>query len=204
MPGPEDRFSSAALSERDRKESNGELRTVLLSNVTEDSRGIMLDVGGGTGLLTGTLSDVFGRVLVLEPDLGKVQYGAKRRQEVGFIRGSAQEIPLAGGSVGTLVSVAAFHHFSDQDAALEEMGRVLKPQGRLLLVEIDVTTIRGKLLRFTENHLMGGNSKFLVPDELLEKVGNHGFVDVRLDRTSRGYIVIATRAPAPSVPPPLT
>jgi hypothetical protein len=101
----------AALSERDRKESNNELRTILLSHLTEDARGIMLDVGGGTGLLTVTLSDVFGQVVVLEPDLRKVEYGAKRRQEVGFIRGSAQGIPVAGGSIGTLVSVAAFHHF---------------------------------------------------------------------------------------------
>jgi len=191
----------AALSERDRKESNGELRSVLLSHLTEDSRGMMLDVGGGTGLLTETLADVFGQVLVLEPDLRKVEYGAKRRHEVGFIRGSAQEIPIVGGSVGTLVSVAAFHHFPDQDAALEEMRRVLKPQGMLLLVEIDVTTVRGRLLRFTENRLLGGSSKFLVPGQLLEKVGRHGFVDVRLDRTSRGYIVVATRGPAPSMLP---
>jgi precorrin-6B methylase 2 len=70
----------AALSERDRKESNNELRTILLSHLTEDARGIMLDVGGGTGLLTVTLSDVFGQVVVLEPDLRKVEYGAKRRQ----------------------------------------------------------------------------------------------------------------------------
>ena len=60
-------------------------------------------------------------------------------------------------------------------------------------MEIDVTTVRGKLLRFTENRLMGGNSKFLVPAQLLEKVGHHGFVDVRLDRTSRGYSSVATR-----------
>ncbi len=156
----------------------------------------MLDVGGGTGLLTGTLSDVFDQILVLEPDLQKVEYGAKRRREVGFIRGSAQKIPIADGGVGTLLSVAAFHHFPDQDAALEEMCRVLKPEGRLLLAEIDVTTTRGKLLRFTENRLMRGHSRFLTPAQLVEKVEGHGFVDALLDRTSRGYIVVATRDPA--------
>ncbi len=191
----------AALSERDRKESNGELRTVLLRHQREDSRGMMLDLGGGTGLLTETLSDVFDRMVVLEPDPRKVEYGAKRRQQVAFIRGSALKIPIDAGRVGTLVSVAAFHHFADQDAALEEIGRVLRPHGRLLLVEIDVTTVRGRLLRFTENRLMGGSSKFLVPRQLMEKVGQHGFIDVRLDRTSRGYVVVATRAPAPGVPP---
>jgi ubiquinone/menaquinone biosynthesis C-methylase UbiE len=191
----------AALSERDRKESNGELKTIILDRLTEDSRGTLLDIGGGTGLLTETLLDVFDRVVVLDSDLRKVEYGAKRRHDVEFIRGSAQQVPIAGGSVGTLVSVAAFHHFPDQDAALEEMGRALKPKGRLLLVEIDVTTVRGKLLRFTENGLMGGRSKFLAPDRLLEKVRRHRFSDVSLDRTSRGYVVVGTRAPDPGVLP---
>ena len=183
----------AALSERDKRESNGELRSILLDNLTGDSRDLLLDVGGGTGLLTETLSDIFSEVLVLEPDPRKLEYGAGRRPAVGFIRGSVQKIPMAPGTVGTLVSVAAFHHFPDQDAALEEMGRVLKPQGKLLLVEIDVSTLRGRMLRFTENRLMHGGSNFLTSAQLQEKVEQHGFVNTRIDRTSRGYTVVATR-----------
>jgi hypothetical protein len=34
LPRSDDRFSMAALSERDRKESNNELRTILLSHLT--------------------------------------------------------------------------------------------------------------------------------------------------------------------------
>jgi ubiquinone/menaquinone biosynthesis C-methylase UbiE len=198
LPGSDGRLSVAALSERDKEESNGELRSVVLSHLTEDSRDVLLDVGGGTGMLTETLSDVFGQVLVLEPDTRKLEYGAKRRPQVGFIRGSAHRIPIADGGVGALVSVAAFHHFQDQDAVLDEMGRVLKPQGKLLLAEVDISTIRGKLLRFTENRLMGADSKFLTSAQLLDKVGRHGFVEPVLDRTSRGYVVVATREPAGS------
>jgi ubiquinone/menaquinone biosynthesis C-methylase UbiE len=198
---PDDRLSVAALSERDKRESNGELRSVVLNHLTEDSRDTLLDVGGGTGMLTETLSDVFGQVLVLEPDLQKLRYGAKRRPEVGFIRGSAHKIPIVDGGVGVLISVAAFHHFPDQDAALNEMGRVLKPQGKLLLAEVDVSTVRGKLIRFTENRLMGTGSMFLTSAQLLEKVGRHGFVEPVLDRTSRGYVVVATRDAPSDVPP---
>jgi SAM-dependent methyltransferase len=193
-------LSIAALSERDKKESNGELRSVVLNHLTEDSRDVLLDVGGGTGMLTETLSDVFGQVLVLEPDLGKLEYGARRRPDVGFIRGIAHRIPIADGGVGALISVAAFHHFPDQDAALEEMGRVLKPQGKLLLAEIDISSVRGRLLRFTENRLMGAGSKFLTSAQLLDKVGRHGFVEPVLDRISRGYIVVATRDTAGDAP----
>lgn len=193
LPGSDGRLSIAALSEQDKKESNGELRSVVLNHLTEDSRDVLLDVGGGTGMLTETLSDVFGQVLVLEPDPRKLEYGAKRRPRVGFIRGSAHRIPIVDGGVGALVSVAAFHHFPDQDAVLDEMGRVLKPQGKLLLAEVDISTIRGRLLHFTENRLMGAGSKFLTSAQLLDKVGRHGFVGPVLDRTSRGYIVVATR-----------
>jgi ubiquinone/menaquinone biosynthesis C-methylase UbiE len=198
---PDGRLSIAALSERDKKESNGELRSFVLNHLTEDSRDTLLDVGGGTGLLTETLSDVFGQVLVLEPDLQKLRYSVKRRPEVGFIRGSAHRIPIVDGGVGVLISVAAFHHFPDQDAALDEMGRVLKPQGKLLLAEVDVSTVRGKLIRFTENRLMGTGSMFLTSAQLLEKVGRHGFVEPVLDRTSRGYVVVATRDATADAPP---
>ena len=37
---------------------------------------------------------------------------------------------------------------------------------------------------------------------LLEKVGRHGFVEPVLDRTSRGYVVVATRDAAADAPPP--
>jgi ubiquinone/menaquinone biosynthesis C-methylase UbiE len=193
LPKSESRLSIAALSELDRKESNSEFRSVLLRHIKEDCREMLLDVGGGTGLLTEKLSDIFGQVLVLEPNLSKLEYGSKRRPDVGFVRGSALQIPIVDGAVGTLVSVAAFHHFPDQDAALEEMRRALKPEGLLLIVEIDVSTTRGKLLRFTENRIMRGGSHFLSSSQLLEMVGRHGFTESVLERTSRGYVVVAMK-----------
>jgi ubiquinone/menaquinone biosynthesis C-methylase UbiE len=193
---PAGRLSIRALAERDRKESNGELRTILLNHLSEGSRDALLDVRGGTGQLTETLADVFGWALVLDLDSGKLAYGRGARPGVGFVRGGAQGIPVADGRIGTLVSVAAFHHFPDQDRALDEMGRVLKPRGTLLLVEIDPSTIRGRILNFTENRLARAGSRFVTPAELLKKVESHGFLDARLDRTSRGYVVVATRSEA--------
>lgn len=185
----------AALSERGRKESNSELRSIIFNHTTDDSRGVLVDLGGGSGLLTEALADIYDQVLVLEPNLAKLEYGARRRPQVGFIRGSAQMIPVNGGGAGTVVSVAAFHHFPDQDAALEEIKRVLRPKGMLLLAEVDISTTRGKLLRFVENRLMGGGSRFITSSELRDKVERHGFVDIGQDRTSRGYVVIAKRGP---------
>jgi len=192
---PEGRLSIAALSEVGRKESNSGLRTILLRYLNHNSRERLLDIGGGSGLLTETLADVFSQILVLEPNLGKLEYGAKHRPDVGFIRGSAQQVPVVEGKIGTVVSVAAFHHFPDQHGALEEMKRVLKPGGLLMLAEIDVSKTSGRILRFFENKIVHGGSHFLESPQLVEMVKGHGFSDIAIDRTSRGYVVVAKNNP---------
>jgi ubiquinone/menaquinone biosynthesis C-methylase UbiE len=42
-------------------------------------------------------------------------------------------------------------HFSDQDKALGEMKRVLKPGGKIIILEIDPNTPKGKRLNFTDS-----------------------------------------------------
>jgi ubiquinone/menaquinone biosynthesis C-methylase UbiE len=50
-----------------------------------------------------------------------------------LVRGDATRLPLADAAFDAAVSTEAFHWFPDQDAALAEIRRVLRPGGRLLL-----------------------------------------------------------------------
>ena len=53
--------------------------------------------------------------------------------QAGAFRADAMRLPLADAAFDAAVSTEAFHWFPDQDAALTEIHRVLRPGGRLLL-----------------------------------------------------------------------
>ncbi|KDN80824.1 class I SAM-dependent methyltransferase [Kitasatospora cheerisanensis] len=90
----------------------------------------VLDLGAGTGKLTGCLLAAGVEVVAVEPD--PAMLGALRRElpEVRALAGSAEAIPLPDGSVDAVVSGNAMHWF-DMDAAGPEIARVLAPGGGL-------------------------------------------------------------------------
>src|SRR4029078_12134027 len=65
--------------------------------------------------------------------------GARRwRQNAGAItpiQGDSERLPFAGGSFDVVTCAHSFHHYSHQGRAVAEMRRVLRPGGRLMLVD---------------------------------------------------------------------
>ena len=93
----------------------------------------VVDLGAGTGKLTRSLVARGHRVTAVEP---LEEMLARLRVAVPgavAVRGSAEGIPLPGGSTDVVTSAQAFHWF-DRDAALPEIARVLRRGGRLALV----------------------------------------------------------------------
>ena len=103
----------------------------------------VLDVGCGAGYYAMRVAARLpgGLVTGLDPApdfIARLQSDALRRFGNGRVRpliGSAQSIPLADASQDAVYSVAALHHVPDPRAALAEMTRVLKPGGRLILLD---------------------------------------------------------------------
>lgn len=97
------------------------------------AQGRVLEIGAGSGVNLPFYSERATEIVGLEPH-PKLQALAERTG-LRVIRGSAQAIPLEGGSVDTVVSTWTLCSIPDPGAALREMRRVLRPGGRLLFVE---------------------------------------------------------------------
>ncbi|MFJ3483112.1 class I SAM-dependent methyltransferase [Pseudomonas sp. NPDC090202] len=93
----------------------------------------VVDLGAGTGKFTRLLVPLAQDVIAVEPvDAMRLEF-AKQWPRLWLIPGTAQSIPLAAGTADALVCAQAFHWFAEE-AALAEIHRVLKPEGRLGLI----------------------------------------------------------------------
>jgi SAM-dependent methyltransferase len=94
-----------------------------------------LDVGSGTGRLTPALARAFGPVTGVEPAvrMREIAQAQSPHPDVEYVAGSAEELPVPSGSADYALMFLSWHHVQDKPRAVEELARVLKPGGRLLL-----------------------------------------------------------------------
>jgi len=98
----------------------------------------VLDIGVGTGLVAREAAVLCGdptRVTGVDPSPGMVE-NAKVPAGVRLVAGSAESIPAEPASADFLSMGYALRHISDLSVAFREFHRVLKPGGRLCLLEI--------------------------------------------------------------------
>jgi SAM-dependent methyltransferase len=90
----------------------------------------VLDLGAGTGKLTGTLIQAGVEVIAVEPDPAMLAELRRELPTVHALPGSAEAIPLPDACVDAVVAGQAMHWF-DMDIAGPEIARVLAPGGVL-------------------------------------------------------------------------
>lgn len=93
----------------------------------------VLDLAAGTGKLTRRLVELGASVCAVEPVEAMRTQLASVLPGLDVADGTAEEIPLADASVEVVAVAQAFHWF-DAPAALAEIARVLRPDGRLALL----------------------------------------------------------------------
>jgi ubiquinone/menaquinone biosynthesis C-methylase UbiE len=103
--------------------------------------GRVLDVGTGHGRL---VSEIATRrpgleVIGLDPSADMLSRARRRTaalENARVLLAPAESIPLEDESVDVVVSSLSSHHWADAGAALQEQQRVLRPGGRLWLVDL--------------------------------------------------------------------
>jgi len=165
---------------------------LMLENIETTHSDVLLDVGGNTGRITEVYARDCKETVVLEPKHAVIEFGKKYRPHIKFVEGGVENIPLPSKHFDKVVASASFHHFPNQDRGLEEMKRVLKPNGRMIILEIDPNTGRGKRLKISESILHTG-AKFYEPLQLRKKVEDHGLEVLSVKSTNAGYFLTAVK-----------
>ncbi|MBP7934386.1 MAG: class I SAM-dependent methyltransferase [Phycisphaerae bacterium] len=103
----------------------------------------VLDIGCGTGQFGAMLAVSFSsaRVTGLDYAHGMCKVAGRKAahagvsDRMGFVTGDSEHLPFADHSFDLLTCSNSFHHYPRQQAVIRDMHRVLRPGGRLLLID---------------------------------------------------------------------
>lgn len=123
------------LARRAERGEIGRRRQALLGQAL----GRVLDLGAGTGESFKHMSPTVRELVALEPDPAMLRQAARRLRETvvpaRLVQGGSERLPFATGTFDTVVACLVLCTVGDLDATVAELHRVLRPGGRLLLME---------------------------------------------------------------------
>ena len=162
-------------------------RLVFLFNVRRGNR--VLEVGVGTGYFLIHLARMYPEVEFVGTDVQEEMLRVARERAAGvrnvrFMRSEEDRIPLKDGSVDGVLLAHVFHELEHPDAVLGEIFRVLRPGGRLVVVDWKlVPTSSGPPL-----------SERIPANEVLKALTEAGFTSVReYDLYTYHYVVAGSK-----------
>ncbi|MDY6798161.1 MAG: bifunctional demethylmenaquinone methyltransferase/2-methoxy-6-polyprenyl-1,4-benzoquinol methylase UbiE [Pseudomonadota bacterium] len=121
--------------------------TIELSGVRPGHK--VLDIAGGTGDLTMKFSDLVGpsgQVFLADINASMLQVGRSRLTDRGYVgnidyvQADAEHLPFPDNYFNTVSIAFGLRNVTDKDQALRDMTRVLKPGGKLMVLEFSKPT----------------------------------------------------------------
>jgi ubiquinone/menaquinone biosynthesis C-methylase UbiE len=168
--------SSAAQWDRMRSELFGDRFHLAALAALVDPKWVVGDLGCGTGAMIATLAPFVSRVVGVDQSAAMLQTARKRLRgvvNVDLRRGELEALPIDDGRLDAAVMVVVLHHAAEPEAVLREMARVLRPGGRVLV--IDMLPHDREAYRQMGHVWLGFGH-----DHISRLMGSAGFEDVRI------------------------
>lgn len=93
----------------------------------------ILDLAAGTGASSAEIARSGARVVACDLSAGMIEVGRNHHPDIEFIQGDAMDLPFEDQSFDAVTISYGLRNVPDPKRALEEMARVVRPGGRLVV-----------------------------------------------------------------------
>lgn len=151
-----------------------------------DASGTYLDIGCGTGNYTIEFSRRGVKMIGIDPSEAMLSIARTRNNTVQWVNGKAESLSLPDNSVDGVLAILTTHHWTNQDKGYAELGRVMKPGGRLVIFTATPEQMRKYWLSHYFPTMLRDSGKHMLPLETIEENLKKGGFDTI---TSEKYFV---------------
>jgi ubiquinone/menaquinone biosynthesis C-methylase UbiE len=157
--------------------------------------GIFADLGGGTGDLGAGVAQALGaRVIILDPTPQMLRrVGAHPLVSVQLA--GAESLPFPDAYFDAVLCCDAFHHFREQEAAADEMARVVRPGGGVLVMEAEASNANRRWAIL--ERLLGEPAAFRTIPDMERFLDRHGIAGTSAPQKGTSYTFVGSVRPSP-------
>jgi ubiquinone/menaquinone biosynthesis C-methylase UbiE len=155
----------------------------------------ILDVGAGKGELADQVSRITAgiEVYAIDPNPKKVEAIKRDHPSVKASTNGVESLPFPDAFFHKAYTTMALHHYADLDKALEEIGRVLKPGGSFVVLEVEPNSAKGRMFRLS-GRIMGEHMTLMTAGQLSKRLDSSKDLKViRTEAVGSGYLILLSR-----------
>lgn len=152
----------------------------------------VMDLGAGNGYLSRTVAGYVKKVIAVDISAEMLRELVKKAGDEGIANIEALEsdgcdVPVENASIDLVCANMYLHHIEDPEQAVKEIGRVLKPKGKVFLADLKEHSNRD--LKEKMHDVWQG----FAAEDIKEWFGKYGFKEIVLESLSGIFIMTAVK-----------
>ena len=154
--------------------------------------GVVLDAGGGTGRVAQFFRDQAAQIVVADQTI-KMLREARKKEGIQPLCTYVERMPFDDNIFDRIIMVDALHHVVNQVNTANELWRILKPGGWIVIEEPNIRVFGVKLIALFEKVALM-RSHFLSPMQIASLFRMHdAHVQIEGDGASTAWIVVGKK-----------